>query len=112
MIRALCHFLRGFSSLLSLEPAEVSLLLPLISMRFFITILITSWRAFLYPENSSYILRWRGHALTRFEIVRGLLDDRSVTERLSAAVKNPNLEEKLSERHDGSTLGESRRRER
>ncbi len=89
MVSCLADFLRGYSSVLTLEEQEMSLLLPLVSMRLLITILITSWRASLYPENTSYILRWRAHSLRKFHVVKGFLTSECVRERLLAAARCP-----------------------
>jgi 4-aminobutyrate aminotransferase-like enzyme/Ser/Thr protein kinase RdoA (MazF antagonist) len=68
-ISAVCDLLRGFVSVLPLEPLEIDLLLDLIKMRFVITVIITSWRCFLHPQNSDYVLRWNHKALTQLHRV-------------------------------------------
>ena len=55
--------------MLPLEDAEFEILFDLVATRMILTVLITSWRADIQPENREYILRnapsaWAG--LERF----------------------------------------------
>ena len=67
------EYIEAFSAERALSTDEVALLPSLIAMRLAMTVLITNWRANLYPENRDYILRnepnaWRGLlAMTRTE---------------------------------------------
>ncbi len=58
-------FIRAYHRIAPLEPLEQELLVDLIATRLVLTVTITNWRAALYPENRTYILRnapsaWRG----------------------------------------------------
>ncbi|MBN8605496.1 MAG: phosphotransferase [Caulobacterales bacterium] len=61
------EYVDAFCAERPLLEEEISLLPTLIAMRLAMTVLITNWRAELYPENKVYILRnepnaWRGLA--------------------------------------------------
>jgi Ser/Thr protein kinase RdoA (MazF antagonist) len=64
-----------------LEIQELELLYDLIAARQILSLLITQWRASLYPENSQYILR--NNAISRVGIQRlSALDRGEVTHML------------------------------
>lgn len=59
------QYLNAFCEEQALSAEELALLPDLIAMRLAMTVLITNWRASLYPDNRAYILRnepnaWRG----------------------------------------------------
>lgn len=60
-------FLSGYNHVSALTEAEIDLLPELIAARHVATVLITGWRAQLYPENSAYILKNNGVAWTGLE---------------------------------------------
>ncbi|TVQ74574.1 MAG: aminoglycoside phosphotransferase [Oceanospirillales bacterium] len=51
------HFLSTYQKHMPLNAEELKMLPVLIATRMCLTLLITSWRAALYPENREYILR-------------------------------------------------------
>lgn len=67
------EYIEAFGAERALSADEVALLPSLVAMRLAMTVLITNWRANLYPENRAYILRnepnaWRGLlAMTKAE---------------------------------------------
>ena len=67
------EYVEAFSAERALSSDERALLPILVAMRLAMTILITNWRASLYPDNRAYILRnepnaWRGlQAMTKAE---------------------------------------------
>jgi len=59
------EYVDAFSAERALTAEEISLLPIIVAMRLAMTVLITNWRANLYPDNRAYILRnepnaWRG----------------------------------------------------
>lgn len=52
-----CELLAAYCRVLPLTESEAGMLPALIAARHALTILITNWRATLYPENAAYILR-------------------------------------------------------
>jgi len=66
-VESVCDLIRGFVSVVPLEPEEVDLLLDLIKLRFVITVIITSWRCVLHPHNAAYVLRWNKKALDQLQ---------------------------------------------
>ena len=56
-LRQMCDMIRGYTSLLPLEPEEITLLPDLIRLRHATTLAIGASRAQRYPENADYILR-------------------------------------------------------
>lgn len=68
-LEMVAEFIAGYHAVLPLEDAEFEILYDLVATRMMLTVLITSWRAALQPENRDYILRnapsaWAG--LERF----------------------------------------------
>lgn len=55
-------FVAGYNAVSALEPEEIGLLADFIMTRMMISVLISGWRAQLYPENAAYILRNVGAA--------------------------------------------------
>ncbi|MFK3815985.1 phosphotransferase [Pseudomonas sp. NPDC089407] len=58
-------FIAAYNSVLPLERIEQEILYDLIAARLVLTVAITNWRASLYPENRTYIMRnapvaWQG----------------------------------------------------
>ena len=65
VMQNLGDFIAAYHKILPLETREIGILPELIMARFVTTLVITSWRARLYPENRTYILRnapsaWEG----------------------------------------------------
>ena len=56
------EFLAAYTAILPLSDDEISLLPDLILTRHLTTVMITHWRASLYPENQEYIFRNEGRA--------------------------------------------------
>ena len=56
-LASLAALIGGCASHLPLDRAEVALLFDLIQARMMTTLVITAWRAALYPGNAAYILR-------------------------------------------------------
>lgn len=54
---AVAAFIQGYHSKNPLFPQEIDVLYDLIAVRLVMVILISNWRAALYPENSKYLLR-------------------------------------------------------
>lgn len=59
------EYMEAFCAERTLNAQELSLIPTLVAMRLAMTVLITNWRADLYPDNRTYILRnepnaWRG----------------------------------------------------
>lgn len=68
-LETVSDFIAGYHAVLPLNDAEFEILFDLVATRMILTVLITSWRAALQPENREYILRnapsaWAG--LERF----------------------------------------------
>jgi len=68
-LETVSEFIAGYHAVLPLEDAEFEILFDLVATRMILTVLITSWRAAIQPENREYILRnapsaWAG--LERF----------------------------------------------
>jgi hydroxylysine kinase len=57
VMQSLAEFIAAYHEILPLEAREIGILPELIMARFVTTLVITSWRAKAYPENSVYILR-------------------------------------------------------
>jgi Ser/Thr protein kinase RdoA (MazF antagonist) len=77
-------FLQAYTGLRPLKEDEVDVLYGLIVLRKVMTVLISNWRAAMYPENREYILR---NADSARESLRDMHDrpSGSVTERLKQA---------------------------
>nr|WP_240904400.1 phosphotransferase [Rhodobacter sp. SGA-6-6] len=56
-LKALAGLVGGYADRLPLAPEEIDLLYDLIQARMVATLVITAWRAALYPGNAGYILR-------------------------------------------------------
>jgi Ser/Thr protein kinase RdoA (MazF antagonist) len=56
-------FVRGYNAITPLTENELTLLPHLVVIRNITTIVISHWRASMYPENRAYILRSAGRAL-------------------------------------------------
>ena len=56
---------RAFTSVTPLHEPEIAALTDLISLRLTMSVIVASWRATLYPDNQTYILRYRDDALMR-----------------------------------------------
>ncbi|MBC3456955.1 phosphotransferase [Pseudomonas mosselii] len=50
-------FIQAYHTVCPLEEIEQEILFDLIAARLVMTVVITNWRASMYPENSAYILR-------------------------------------------------------
>jgi Ser/Thr protein kinase RdoA (MazF antagonist) len=56
-LEGLCDYVGAYAAVAPLEAAELNLLYDLVAMRMATSVLISEWRAALYPENAEYILR-------------------------------------------------------
>jgi Ser/Thr protein kinase RdoA (MazF antagonist) len=61
----------GYHHHVSLEGTECEILCPLMAGRLAISVIITSWRCRLHPENSDYILRNLSKAISGLECLLG-----------------------------------------
>jgi Ser/Thr protein kinase RdoA (MazF antagonist) len=66
------ELLDAYASVLPLTEDEIAVLPDLILTRHLTTVMITHWRASLYPENAEYILRNEGRARQMLYRVTGL----------------------------------------
>jgi Ser/Thr protein kinase RdoA (MazF antagonist) len=57
------EFLRGYNAVTPLTEDEFELLPHLVVIRNVTTVVISHWRASMYPDNRAYILRSAGRAL-------------------------------------------------
>lgn len=62
-------FVAAYHSICPLRREEVEVLFDLITLRQVMTVTITEWRAMLYPDNKTYILRNQPRAATALEIL-------------------------------------------
>ncbi|KQT28439.1 MULTISPECIES: phosphotransferase [unclassified Bradyrhizobium] len=62
-------FVGAYHSVYPLQPQEVDVLFDLITLRQVMTVTITEWRATLYPDNKTYILRNQPRAAAALEIL-------------------------------------------
>lgn len=76
-ISAMAEILSGASGSLRFTPDEVALMPDLIKARLATRILLSGWRAQLFPDNTSYIMRSNAAAWSLWE----LLDEQSVIEQ-------------------------------
>jgi hydroxylysine kinase len=65
-------FLDAFTDVLPLTEDEIALLPDLILTRHLTTVMITHWRASLYPDNADYILRSEPRARQMLSLVAGI----------------------------------------
>ncbi len=71
-------FLGSYAEILPLTEDEIVLLPDLILTRHLTTVMISHWRASLYPDNAEYILRSEGRAREMLYRVSGLSIDATV----------------------------------
>jgi hydroxylysine kinase len=62
-------FVASYHSVYPLRPEEIEVLFDLITLRQIMTVTITEWRATLYPDNKTYILRNQPRAAAALEIL-------------------------------------------
>ncbi len=62
-------FLSAYTDVLPLTEDEIALLPDLILTRHLTTVMISHWRASLYPDNAEYILRSEGRARGMLQLV-------------------------------------------
>ena len=70
--REVVEFLSTYSATTPLTPDEIDILPDMILTRHLTTVMITHWRAALYPHNRDYILRNEGRARNMLGKVAGL----------------------------------------
>ena len=70
--RDVIDFLSSYAASMPLTDEEIDILPDMISARHLTTVMITHWRASLYPENRGYILRNEGRARNMLRIVAEL----------------------------------------
>lgn len=66
------EFLDAYTGILPLTEDEVAVLPDLILARHLTTVMITHWRASMYPDNAEYILRNEGRARRMLSLVAGI----------------------------------------
>ena len=71
-LEMVAEFIAGYHPVLPLEDAEFEILFDLVATRMILTVLITSWRADIQPENREYILRNAPSAWAGLERFAGL----------------------------------------
>ena len=87
------RFLDAYTEILPLTEDEVSLLPDLILTRHLTTVMITHWRASMYPDNASYILRSEPIARQLLFLVAGRSIDETVDRFLGVCRPRPDREE-------------------
>ena len=89
-LEAATQLLAGYQSITPLEAGEVDVLFDLITTRLVLALLITTWRATLYPDNRDYILR---NTPSNWDMLRHLntLPRPTVQKRLREACGLPEL---------------------
>lgn len=85
-LSSLTEFAAAYHDVLPLTPDEAALVLPLTEARWLTTLLITSHRAALYPENAAYILRNAARARAGLLAFAGL-DHEGATKSLIATLR-------------------------
>ena len=75
------EFTHRYHQVVPLERQELEILYDLINTRQVLTLLITQWRASIYPDNRRYILRNYASALVGIKRLAGLGRDK-VTQTL------------------------------
>jgi len=78
------EFLEAYTDVLPLTQDEIAVLPDLILSRHLTTVMITHWRARLYPDNAEYILRSEGRARKMLYLVNGMSIDDTVGRFLDA----------------------------
>lgn len=71
-LTAVTEFVAGYTEIVALSDDEISILPDLILIRHLTTVMITHWRASLYPENRDYILRNASRARRMLFDARGV----------------------------------------
>lgn len=66
------EFLDAYNDSLPLTEQEIAVLPDLILARHLTTVMITHWRASMYPDNAEYILRNEGRARRMLSLVAGI----------------------------------------
>lgn len=87
------HFVAAYSSIEPLTHDEIEVLFDLVLTRTTMTILISRWRAAMYPDNRDYILSSEAEARRILERLH-TVSARQVTDRLHAANKPGKNQEK------------------
>ena len=77
-------FLGSYAGILPLTEDEIVLLPDLILTRHLTTVMITHWRASMYPDNADYILRSEPRARQMLSLVAGMSIDQTVGRFLAA----------------------------
>ena len=90
--RRVVRFLEVYHDIFPLEAEEIILLPDLILARHLTTVIITHWRAAMYPENREYILRSEGRARKMVESATRDLLERTATRFLDACDHATRLE--------------------
>jgi Ser/Thr protein kinase RdoA (MazF antagonist) len=78
------EFLEAYTDVLPLTQDEIAVLPDLMLSRHLTTVMITHWRARLYPDNAEYILRSEGRARKMLYLVNGMSIDDTVGRFLDA----------------------------
>ncbi len=90
--REVVDFLAAYSATVPLMPEEIDILPDMILTRHLTTVMITHWRASLYPDNRQYILRNEGRARSMLMKVAGLPAD-ATRERFHEACRSSSTAE-------------------
>jgi hydroxylysine kinase len=76
-LQVLGEFVAGYHAASPIEPEEFSVLFDLVKARLVTTLVITAWRASLYPENRTYIMRNAGQAWTALGLLENVGRERA-----------------------------------
>ena len=90
-LQNISKFLRGYASVTPLDEPEIALLYPLMLMRNCMTVLISSWRASIYPENVEYILESNKRAHRTIDVLSGMGYEKVTDEFHSACADSGGL---------------------
>ena len=75
-----CEMIAAYHAMLPLEPAELRVLFDLIATRMAMTLVISSWRAAIYPANRTYILRNNAAAWARLQRMADAVADQAAVQ--------------------------------
>ena len=86
------EFLDAYTDVLPLTEDEIAVLPDLILSRHLTTVMISHWRAGLYPDNAEYILRSEGRARKMLYLVNGMSVNDTVGRFLDVCGRAPGQE--------------------
>ncbi|MEJ0024693.1 MAG: phosphotransferase [Rhizomicrobium sp.] len=76
-LQPLCEMIGAYNEVVPIEAAECDLIADLIATRLAMTVLITEWRAGLFPQNRSYILKNHPAATRGLDLLAGIPRDKA-----------------------------------